>query len=82
LFDRMLGDTAPAFLRWSLWALLRWEGPERTVAAPVLGLHGEKDRVLPCRLCNAGHIVSGAGHLMNVTHATEVNRLIARWLET
>jgi pimeloyl-ACP methyl ester carboxylesterase len=80
LFDEMLRDADPHFLRWSLWALLRWPGPQRTVNVPVLELHGVNDRILPCRLCRPDHVIPNAGHLMNVTHAAEVNRLIAQWL--
>ena len=81
LFDDMLRDSDPAFLKWSLQALLTWRGPQRPITVPVLQVHGEKDRVLPSRLATPDHIISGAGHVMNVTHAEELNRLIADWIQ-
>lgn len=81
VFDEMLRDADPAFLRWCLWALLRWDGPERIVDGPVLQIHGGSDRILPPRLCGARHVIRGAGHLVNLTHPAEVNSLIRRWLK-
>ncbi len=80
VFDQMLRDADPAFLKWCLWALLRWRGPANPVAAPLLQIHGGSDRILPPRLCTAEHVIRGAGHLLNVTHPAEVNWLIGRWL--
>jgi len=36
--------------------------------------------MLPHYLCRPTHLVRGAGHLMNMTHAQEVNAIIARHL--
>lgn len=80
LFDAMLHDTPPAFLKWSLRAVLAWPGPAEPPGVPVLHVHGSADRVLPRRLASPDHLIDGGGHVMNVTHFQELNRVVSTWL--
>ncbi len=80
LFESMLRDADPAFVRWSLRAVLEWPGATR-VDVPVLQIHGKRDYVLPLRLAGPVDVViEGAGHAINISHASEVNRAIDQWL--
>lgn len=72
----MMRDADPAFIQWGGHALTRWAGAGEP-AAPVHHIHGGDDRIMPCRLVRPDVIIPGAGHLLNVTHADEVNRFIA-----
>jgi pimeloyl-ACP methyl ester carboxylesterase len=74
-FLAQLADTSPSFLRWGIGALLRWTPPP-ALPCPVCQIHGGRDRILPCRRASPDLIIPGAGHLVNVTHAAEVNRFI------
>jgi pimeloyl-ACP methyl ester carboxylesterase len=74
LFNAMLRDTPPEFLRWSLCRALDWEGVE-DLGVPVHQIHGDRDRVIRCPAAGA-EVVRGAGHLMNLTHADAVNRFL------
>lgn len=80
LFDAMLRDTSPAFLKWSLRAVLAWPGPAEPPKVPVLHVHGSADRVLLCRRGSPDHVIDAAGHIMNVTHAQELNRVVSEWV--
>ncbi|HEX6292035.1 MAG TPA: alpha/beta fold hydrolase [Herpetosiphonaceae bacterium] len=62
----------------------------RTIAAPTLVLHGTDDRVVPvanARLLGAAlpdatvHLLDGAGHLVFIERAAQVNRMILDFLE-
>lgn len=68
----------PAFLNWSARACTRWLGrPPRPPGLPVIHIHGERDRVIPDVRREATHTISGAGHLVTLTHAERVNEVIA-----
>jgi pimeloyl-ACP methyl ester carboxylesterase len=73
----VLRDTPPAFLRWACPALAEWSAP-RDLGTPVYHIHGSCDRILPCRLADPppDRVVRGAGHLLNLTHAKQVNAFL------
>ena len=77
--QQMVRDCTPTLFRWSVAALLKWEG-HRDPIGPVTHIKGDRDNVLPHYLCRPTHLVRGAGHLMNMTHAREVNAIISRHL--
>jgi pimeloyl-ACP methyl ester carboxylesterase len=65
--------------RWSVQQGLAWsENP--LVKCPVYQIHGDRDRVLPIEYTHPDAIVSGAGHLISMTHADQVNRYISECL--
>jgi pimeloyl-ACP methyl ester carboxylesterase len=72
---RQLADADAAFLRWACGATLSWEG-SATSDVPIHQIHGARDRVLPARRTRADVIVPGAGHVLSLTHAAEVNRFL------
>jgi pimeloyl-ACP methyl ester carboxylesterase len=79
-FVDMLADADPRFIRWSIQAMLTWHGVPR-IDVPLLSIHGDRDRILPLHAAGPiNYVVEGAGHVMNVTHAAEVNRVITQWL--
>jgi pimeloyl-ACP methyl ester carboxylesterase len=82
VFTQMLRDTDARFLKWSLSAVMGWPGVLEPIDLPVLHIHGECDRVLPARHGKPDHLIAGAGHVMNVSHADDVNRLIAQWMQS
>lgn len=79
LLEQMLADTDPRFIRWAVHELLRWRGPNHQ-DVPILHIHGTHDRVIPPPGTQPTHLVPGAGHIMNITHADQVNRIIDAWL--
>ena len=73
----VLRDTPPAFLRWACPALAEWSAPQ-DLGVTVYHIHGSCDRILPRRLADPppDRVVPGAGHLLNLTHAPEVNAFL------
>jgi pimeloyl-ACP methyl ester carboxylesterase len=76
LFAEMLAATPPSFIRWASSAVLSWNGVAE-LPMPIYHIHGERDRLIPARRVNADRVILGAGHLLNLTHADDVNDFIA-----
>ncbi|MFN7094684.1 MAG: alpha/beta fold hydrolase, partial [Burkholderiales bacterium] len=64
----------PELVQWQVSAVLTWQG--RKPNMPVYHIHGEKDLLIPIKHISATHIVKNGGHLINITHAQEVNHYI------
>ena len=79
LVQEMVRDCPAEVVRWSLKALLGWDGHHDPLP-PVVHVKGERDALLPPYLCRPTHVVRGAGHLMSMTHAPEVNAILAEYL--
>jgi pimeloyl-ACP methyl ester carboxylesterase len=55
--------------------VLSWERPAE-LPVPIHQIHGARDRVLPASPTRADVIVPGAGHVLSLTHAEDVNRFL------
>jgi pimeloyl-ACP methyl ester carboxylesterase len=75
----MFRDADTAFLKWALAAVLDWR-PSAMEGTPVYRIHGARDLVIPARLVTADVVVP-RGHLINLSHAEEVNRFIGQVIE-
>ena len=73
LFDMAKKQTARQ-LRIGTSAILRWPGSRWQ--GPLVRIHGDKDMVTPLRF-PVDHIVKGGQHVMVLTQAEEVSRLIS-----
>lgn len=79
LFLDMLRGTSTGFIRWAARAVTEWRA-EQMPTCPVLRIHGGRDLIIaPPR--EGAEIVARAGHLVNLSHAREVNAVLARGLE-
>jgi len=78
LFRVMLRDTPPAFLRWSLLALLDWAGAD-IGAVPVLRVHGARDRAIALPVSKGVRVIDSGGHLCVLTHARDTAEAISDW---
>jgi pimeloyl-ACP methyl ester carboxylesterase len=72
----MFRDADAWFLKWALAAVLDWQ-PCAMEGTPVYRIHGAHDLVIPARRVAADVLLPG-GHLINLSHAGEVNRFIAQ----
>jgi pimeloyl-ACP methyl ester carboxylesterase len=73
----MMRDADPRFVQWGGHALACWAGAAgEPLPCPVHHIHGDADRIMPCRLVRPDVIVPGAGHLLSVTHADAVNAFL------
>ena len=79
-FEAILSDVTPAFVRWGIEAITNWEG-NLALPMPVHHIHGSDDELIPAKSVQADHVIPGGGHLVNVTHASEVNAFISEHLD-
>lgn len=63
------------FIRWSLDAIVKWRGHHRP--SSYIHIHGSQDFILPTRFTGYTHLVKGGGHLMVLTRASDINRILA-----
>jgi pimeloyl-ACP methyl ester carboxylesterase len=76
---RMFKDSDSEFLHNALQAILTWT-PSPPPKTPVFHIHGDRDRLIPADRVEADCFVHDGGHLINMTHADEVNAFICKSL--
>jgi pimeloyl-ACP methyl ester carboxylesterase len=69
------------FMHWVLQAILNWE-PTPLEGVRVLQIHGRRDLLIRARNVQADEIVPDGGHLINVTHAKQVNAFLRKAMES
>ena len=72
---RQFRGSDPAVFKWSLARILDWNSTP-TVDCPVFHIHGDRDYVLPLRYTKPNTIIAGGGHVISLTHPTDVNDFI------
>ena len=80
LMRQLIRETDPAFIRWAIDAILRWNCED--FSGPYIHIHGTRDGILPSRYTKPTHTITRAGHLMVLTKANEINRILAETLST
>lgn len=81
---KQFNEADAVFLRWASQAVLDWE-PSPTSPMPqppIFQIHGEADPVLSPRFTQPDEIIPGAGHLISVTHPTQVNAFLAKHMQS
>jgi pimeloyl-ACP methyl ester carboxylesterase len=79
LVTRLAHHVNTPFALWSYGAMARWTGLAEP-GCPVQHLHGQSDRITPISNVSPDRTVANAGHLVNVTHPSEVNEFLAECL--
>ena len=79
LIRDMASNIPVPLLRGAGRMILNWAG-RRQLPCPAYQIHGATDRIIPLRGVQPDEVVPRGGHLINLTHADQVNRFIARCL--
>ena len=79
LIRDMARGTPIELLRRASRMILCWRGP-LSMPCLVHHIHGDSDPIIPIEGVTPDEVVSGGGHLINLTHAPQVNRFIERCL--
>jgi pimeloyl-ACP methyl ester carboxylesterase len=74
LLWEIINSSDPAFIRWSMEAILSWKNEE--MPQHILHIHGTSDGILPARYTKPTHMISKAGHLMVMSSPDDVNRIL------
>ncbi len=78
IFEAIIRDTDIGFLRWALSAILRWR--HKALPNEVVIIHGDKDKILPVPQYPEVYLFKGGEHLIVMSHAAEVSRIINQFL--
>lgn len=74
LIRQLIKETDPAFIRWALQAIVEWRG--EIFQGRYVHIHGSGDEILPVRYTRPTHVIQKASHMMILTHAAEINRIL------
>ncbi len=77
-----LGDADARFLKWAARAILTWQPSPEIAGVRICQIHGDCDRVFPVRMAKPDHLVSGAGHLISITHPQPVVEFLQERMAT
>jgi pimeloyl-ACP methyl ester carboxylesterase len=72
---RMFKESDSRFMHWVLQAILNWD-PKPLLGVRVLQIHGGRDSLIRARRVEADKIIPDGGHMINLTHAEEVNEFL------
>ena len=73
----MFRESDSRFMHWTVETLLSWQ-PTPLGGTAVFHIHGSRDPLIPARRVDADRFIAGGGHLINVSHAEEVNGFISQ----
>ncbi|HWJ30514.1 MAG TPA: alpha/beta hydrolase [Flavisolibacter sp.] len=74
MLRHMIKNSDPNLIRWSMKAILEWEN--ESIPKAFTHIHGSHDFILPVRYTCPTHTIAQAGHLMVLTKAGEINRIL------
>ncbi|MGA2499223.1 MAG: alpha/beta hydrolase [Tepidisphaeraceae bacterium] len=69
-------DADAGFVQWACGAVLTWHEDLHAPAVPVHHIHGARDYILPPQYTRPDVIIPGAGHVLSLSHAEQVNRFL------
>ncbi|MCC8408053.1 alpha/beta hydrolase [Mucilaginibacter sp. UR6-1] len=78
LFQDMLKNTSPTFVKWAIGAILNWKNT--TIPANVYHIAGSSDMLFDCRKATGSQIIEKGTHIMIFDRAEEINRILKKIL--
>lgn len=75
IFDAMLKDKKPEFLKAGIHMIVNWEG-EYESNGKIFHIHGAKDHTLPIRKTCSDMIVEKGSHMMTLTNPKPIEELL------
>lgn len=78
----MASEFDPHFFRWATKLSASWQpiGEKRDYSCPILQVHGKDDPIIPMVKNDADIIVEGR-HLIQYTHADQINQIIDKFIK-
>ncbi|MBW7840509.1 MAG: alpha/beta hydrolase [Chitinophagaceae bacterium] len=69
----------PQYIDWAIDTVINWQN--EFTPESLVHIHGTKDHIFPLRYIGKALKVEGAGHMMVMSHAAEVSRLLNETLQ-
>ncbi len=70
--SRQFRGSDPIVFKWSLARILDWKSTPN-LDCPIFRIHGDRDYVLPIRYTQPEAVVAGGGHVISLSHPSDVN---------
>lgn len=77
-FKDMLKRKDPTYLKRTVDMIINWQ--RNTCPPQIVHIHGNRDHTIPVRNVHYDYLVDGGSHMMIITHAGEINRIIEKIL--
>ena len=71
----MIHESDPAFIKWGIDAVLKWTN--KLIPKKLYHIHGTRDEVFPFVYTSPTHVISKGGHVLVMSHAGEINKIIS-----
>lgn len=71
----MMNDISPAFMKWALKAVVRWNNAK--YPPDIIQIHGTADRIIPFANVHPDYTITGGTHVMIYNRAAEVSNIIS-----
>jgi len=79
LFNDMLKNSSPTFVKWAMSATLHWDN--KTIPPNTYIITGDKDHVFDYRRIKDAIVVKGGTHIMIFDKAKEINKILKKLLK-
>ncbi len=76
LFNDMLKNSSPVFVKWAMGAVLKWDNT--TIPPNICQINGDKDLIFNYRRIKDATIVKGGTHIMIFDRAKEINKWLRK----
>jgi len=74
ILRQVIRDSDPIFIRWAMGAILQWDNDK--MPFPLWQIHGTKDEIIPLRYTKPTHTIPKGTHMMVMTKAKELNKIL------
>jgi pimeloyl-ACP methyl ester carboxylesterase len=79
LFNDMLKNSSPTFVKWAMGATLHWDN--KTIPQNTYIITGDKDHIFDYRRIKDAIVVKGGTHIMIFDRAKEINKILEKILK-
>ena len=79
LLRQIIREGDPWFIKWAIDAVLDWRNED--IPQPLWHIHGSRDEVFPVWLTRPSHTIPKGGHMLVMSHAAEINRILREILQ-
>lgn len=76
LFRAILLDTDAKFMKWAIHQVVTWKN--ELIPDNTYHIHGDRDRIFPCRFVCEDFLVELGGHFMIMNQAEQISQLIQK----
>ena len=74
LYKKYLSVRNERYIKWSIYNVLKWE--QKDITQNVTHIHGTKDHVFPIKNINSCINIEGGNHVMIITKAKKISKII------